>query len=559
MNTLIDHRTTGKLRDVGIVLTPGVGKPKAPIRRYVEFVGRRRADVQYVVHNNTLVNILRALIERVYFVEGQVNGATTLVSPPRPLRATFFMNMMQFRNKLWENLSPVHRMSLDEFVETSPPHKKAVYQFAKEEYLKKGMPHSASWVCSFVKAEKVSLKKKSDPAPRVIQPRGVVFNLIFGCFIRPSEKVIYRAIDRVFGRPTVVCGQNAEQIGHMLRDAWDEIVDPVAVSLDLSRMDQHISDVALGWEHTTYRRMFQHDPNYATLDWCLNSTIRNVGRAYVLNESGQIHKISYNKRGSRMSGDMNTSLGNKLIMCGLLYSYYVDYLGYRPRVDVNFIDNGDDCVVIMSRMAYADMMTRTGAQQQIRRLAMVDPRNWSRVYFAIQHITIPAIKLSPTEWFRTMGFTLKVEGVVDKFEHIEFCQTQPCHIDGRWLMVRKLEALSKDCYCLKTIDQAEKWIKQVAVGGLACYGSVPIYSAFYGSMPKAAKFDRNELYGTGMYYLCNNMTSSGTVTVENRIAFYNTFGVTPREQEVIEAMYNNMTYGHVDSENPGLLLPLPLI
>jgi len=559
MDTSIDHRNTGKVGDVGIILSPGVGKPKAPVRRYVEFVGRRRMDVSYVVHNNSLVNILRALIERVYYVEEEVNGQRILVPPPRPSRATFFQNMTVFRNKLWNNLTPVCRMSLSQFVETSPPHKRAVYQFAKEDYLKRGMPHSSSWVCSFVKAEKVSLRKKADPAPRVIQPRGVVFNLIFGCFIRPAEKVIYRAIDRVFDRPTVVCGQNAEQIGHMLRDAWEELTDPVAVSLDLSRMDQHISDVALGWEHTTYRRMFANDPNFHTLDWCLNATIRNVGRAYTLDETGRLYKVAYNKRGSRMSGDMNTSLGNKLIMCGLLYSYYVDYLGYTPRVDVNFVDNGDDCVVIMSRTAYADMMVRTGQRSVIRRLAVVDPTNWSKVYTAIQHVTVPGQKLSPTDWFRTMGFTLKVEGVVDRFEHIEFCQTQPCYIDGRWLMVRKLEALSKDCYCLKTIDQAEKWIRQVAVGGLACYGSVPIYSAFYGSMPRAEKFNREELYGTGMYYLSHNMSSNGVVSDENRVAFYNTFGVTPREQEVIEEIYTNMQYGQVDAEHPGLLLPLPII
>lgn len=559
MDTSIDHRTTGKIEEVGIKLALGVGKPKIPVRRYVEFVGRRRADLSYVVHNNTIVNLVRALVERVYFVEEEVGGVKVLVPPPRPVRAVFFNNMAAFRAALWTNLAPVCRMSLNQFVETSPPHKRKVYEFALKDYLSRGMAKSASWVCSFIKAEKVSLKKKADPAPRVIQPRGVVFNLIFGCFIRPAEKVIYKAIDKVFGRPTVVCGQNAEEIAAMMRDAWDELVDPVAVSLDLSRMDQHVSDIALGWEHSTYRHMFRHDPKFTTLDWCLNSTVRNVGRAYVLDEVGRVVKVKYNKRGSRMSGDMNTSLGNKLIMCGLLYSYYVDYHGFVPRKDVNFIDNGDDCVVMMSRMAYATLMTSIGKREVIKRHAVVDPDNWGAVYLAIERVQVEGEYLSPTDWFRTMGFTLKVEGIVERFEHIEFCQTQPCFIDGRWLMVRGLNALSKDCYCLKTIDQADKWIRQVAAGGLACYGSVPIYSAFYGSMPKAAKFDREELFGTGLYYLSRNMSSPTTVSLENRVAFYNTFGVTPREQEVIEEMYKTMEYGQPEAENPGLYLPLPII
>jgi len=515
--------------DVNVV--GGVGKTKPYHRRFVELVGLRRSDVTYRVHNNSYINALRALIERVYFIENVTDGSVSLVPPPKPKRAHFFQSMQRFRSQLWQNLKPVWRMSLNEFVETSPQHKRKCYAAAMTQYLTKGMAPSQVKVKSFIKAEKIS-GKKADPCPRLIQPRGVVFNLLFGCFIRPAEKVIYRAIDRVFGRPTVVCGQNAEGIATMLRSAWDEIVDPIAISLDLSRFDQHISSVALKWEHSTYREIFKNDTARDTLEFMLNSTIKNRGVIYTQDKSGRPQTIQYSVNGARMSGDMNTSLGNKLIMCGLLYSYYIEHCGLVARQDVNVIDNGDDCVVILSHAAHEKCKT---------------DESDGRIRGAV-------------DWFREMGFTLKVEGVVDKFEHIEFCQTQPCFIDGRWIMVRRLDALSKDCYSLQPIDVIPRWMGQIRESGLTTYGSVPIYSQFYKCFPANAGANRELIYGTGTYYLSHNMTSTGVVTDANRVAFFDTFGVTPREQIAIEEHYASLTYtSNPDPNTPGAVMPLPII
>jgi len=538
----------------------GVGKSRSIHRSYIELVGLRRIDCRYIVHNNSIVNILRALVERVYNVEVvMADGSKGLRAPPMTNRRTFFSRMSAFRNELLANIAPVSRMSHREFVETSPAHKRKVYEYAHADYLKRGMSPRAAWVTSFVKAEKVAVKAdKPDPAPRIIQPRGVVFNLIFGSFIRPAEKQIYKAIDRVYGRPTVICGQNAQETASMLHDAWTEITDPVALSLDLSRMDQHVSVPALNWEHSIYRRIYKHDTCYDTLEWCLQRTVKNIGRAYVANEHGSRYTIKYSKNGSRMSGDMNTSLGNKVIMCGLLYSYYVTYCGLKPRVDINVVDNGDDCVVIISRTAYALLLRRTRCSKRLETLALTDPDNWQSVYLATREVEVEPSLQDVTTWFLTMGFTLKVEGFTDKFQHIDFCQTRPCFIDGRWIMVRGLKALSKDCYCLKHKDYLQRWLSQVRTGGLNTYGSTPIYSAFYGSFPEGKDTGRNLLVDSGLYYLSRGMTSGMTVTDSNRLSFFETFGVTEREQVAIERYYQSLTFSdQPDPNNPGLLLPLP--
>lgn len=526
-----------------IKLKFGVGNTKRLRRKYIVLSGRVPRNMKYVVHNNSMINIYRALVERVFYVERSINGVKTLQRPPRTNVAYFSEQMQEFKTRLVDLLPrSAKRMCLTEFVMTSPLHKRKVYENALKTYIKEGLAPSKSQVKSFIKAEKVRLtESKPDPAPRIIQPRSPEFNLIFGCYIRPVEKLIYKAIDRLFGRPTVVCGHNAAQQAEMLRSAWDEIScrggKPVALSLDLSRMDQHISVPALRWEHSIYRSLFANDPMYSTLDWCLQQTIKNVGRCYVNDASGRPVKVSYKKSGSRMSGDMNTSLGNKLIMCGLLYSFFIGVCGMEPRKDVNVVDNGDDCVVIMSDVAY------------------------ERYHTGIGERVLEKTHLTVEEWFETMGFTLKVEGIVTKFDHIEFCQTQPCWIDDRWIMVRGLKALAKDAYCLKPMDVLTKWMSQVKGGGMSTYGSVPIYSAYYDSLPGNCATKRDLLYGTGMYYLSDGMTSRNVVTPENRIQFWETFGITPREQEVIEDVYRSLPYkGEVERfERPQLLLPLPVI
>lgn len=536
-----------------VVVSDAWGKRRRVFcRQYIELNGLRRSDVSYMVHNNSLINVVRALVERVFFVEGP---GGVLVRPPVTNRNVFYGHLAIFKSKLITELEPVLRMCLRTFVRTSPIHKVKVYEQARKQYIIGGLLPQDAYVTSFIKAEKVS-DKKGDPAPRIIQPRGVKFNLIYGCFIRPAEKAVYRAIDRVYGRPTVVCGQNAVQQATMLRDAWDCIADPIAISYDLSRMDQHVSETALRWEHSIYRFMFKDDNDFKMLDWCLRQTILNKGCAYTVDEYGNPKKVKYDKIGSRMSGDMNTSLGNKLLMCAMLYSYFSVHLGFTVGVDYAIVDNGDDCVVIISKKAYIILVHRTTAQAMT--LAVYDPANWQVVYIAsvignMQSSTHKNI----SDYFTELGFTLKEEGLVYEFEKIEFCQTQPCFIDGRWIMVRGLNALSKDCYCLKHWNQYESWVAQVSSAGITCYGSVPIYGAFYRAMCTQRTDKRHLLEASGLYYLSQGVVCGNVVSDSNRVAFYNTFGVTPGEQVLIEQHYSNLVRLSVnDVASYGTLLPM---
>ncbi len=518
--------------------------------------GLGRDDVRYIVHNNSYINAVRALYERLYRVKNPVPGGSLFIAPPQPIPHVFHARMADFRRNVLKEVNPVFRMSHQQFVESSPPHKRAIYRAAFAEILRTGIPPDAFKVVSFIKNEKIKLKD-DDPVPRLISPRNVRANVLLGSYIRPAEKAIYRAIDEVYGRPTVVSGQNAKQIATMIREAWDELDEPIAITLDLSRMDQHVSHVALDYEFSFYTKMYREDPTIDTLRWCLKRMIHNKCVMYT-SKDGLDVKIAYEKLGSRMSGDMNTSLGNKLLMCGLLYSYFNGHLGLIPRVDFNVVDNGDDCVVIMSRDGYARYKRLTETTTAVRRVAVIDPSRPDIVRFGTISYAVAPTKSTPSNWFLEMGFTLKVEGIVSKFEHIDFCQTRPCFIDGEWLMVRTLAALSKDTYCLKAPEYLRKWMGQVRTGGLNTYGSVPLYSAFYKCFPEYnGKKDNSWLMeGTGMYYLSSGMTSTGVVSDANRVAFYDTFGVTPREQVLIEQHYNELLFGQGEDNNFGRMLPI---
>lgn len=565
-----------------IKVSYGVGKRKKYDRKYIHFSGLGRSDVTMSVHNNSEVNLIRALVERVFNVRTEVAGVVTLTPPPIPLRHVYFNNMAVFRRKFLENMRPVTRMGLQQFVDSSPTHKVKIYQEALRVYLERGMTQKDAELAAFVKAEKFHVKA-SDPIPRVIQPRGVVFNLLFGCFIRPFEKECYKAIDRVFGRETVISGHNAEEVAKILRHNWDTLQDPISFSTDIVKFDQHVSPPALAWEHSVIKPSFKTSPHFKTLVWCLDKQVHNVGHAHTSDEKLRKVKIAYKREGGRASGDMTTSQSNKTTVTGHAYSYFTVYLGFECGVDYTVTNAGDDQVILMSRDAYARYLVMTGESFTLVELALVDPTDWQRVHIAYgQQPATAATHLDMQAWLLTMGFSMKIEAIGMRFEKIEFCQSQPCFIDGRWIMVRGLKALAKDTYSMKSMEYAPTWISQVRRGGLAAYASTPVFSAFYGAMPDNGKEVKDTLLGEwfrhGLYHLSRGMHSETTVSDENRINFYHTFGVTPREQELIEQEYSLLEYGGAMTEingaatddsqrvgqdnlviGRGLLLPLPPI
>ncbi len=446
-------------------------------------------DADISAHNNNQTNLLRGLVERLYLV----SGADGLAPPPKPQPNMFAERMARFKQLLTRHLPRAARLSRDEILKYYSGRQKAVYEKAVASLAYDPVRRADARVKTFVKAEKIDFKTKPDPAPRLIQPRDPRYNVEVGRYLRPLEKPVYRAIAKVWGGPTVL-KLNAAQQARELRSMWDSFEQPVAVGLDASRFDQHVSADALRWEHSVYRHAFSGDDR-AELDRLLSWQVHNEGRAYT-----PTAKIKYSVEGARMSGDMNTSLGNCLIMSGMVWTYCQER-GLRARLG----NNGDDCVVVMER------------------------RDLTRFLDGLD------------SWFNDMGFTMAVEDPVYTFEHIEFCQTRPVWTPEGWLMVRTPDrAIGRDLVSLLDLSVGlGAYMGAIGECGLAANGGIPIFQELYKSLMAAGKPSKILQHGAalgGLRYLSEGMKRTyGRIDPATRCSFALAFGILPDEQEAMEA------------------------
>lgn len=420
-----------------------------------------------------------------------------------------------FRDDLMRRLSSTTPISRQEFVEYYKGRRRTLYQAAADSLLCHSVTQKDAHIKAFVKAEFINSDDKPDPDPRVISPRDPRYNVEVGRYLRPIEHQVYRAIADVYDEPTVLKGYNAKQVGEIFATKWAKYLEPVAIGLDASRFDQHVSVQALEWEHSVYNGIYNSRELRKLLKWQLHNNVVGYCRD---------GRLEYRTEGCRMSGDMNTAMGNCLIMCALVHAYL-----HSRGITGSLANNGDDCTVIIERR---DLVKFQGGL---------------------------------TEWFLEMGFNMKVEDPVYDIEGIEFCQTHPVFVAGSYTMVRNFpKGLSKDCLSLKQMDSpavCKAWMDAVGQGGLSLTGGIPIYQDFYSSfirLSKSVKINRStrqnssrrhrahvvEMTG-GMQWLSKGMTRTYShISPETRHSFYLAFGVTPEEQLYMEEFYRNVTWNY---------------
>lgn len=462
-----------------ISVMPRQGESKS--RRYIR-LGGLGFGVNFGVHNHSLINVLRGLVERVF----QVVRNGKLVPPPQPVEG-IFSKLSGFRAKLLRSLGSCRPWSVDDFINSYKGAKQSAVRAAAESVAQRPVTKADAELATFVKAEKLNLSSKPDPAPRVIQPRHPRYNVCVGPYIKRLEHDLYRAIASVWGGPTVMKGFNAVDSAKHIRDMWESFDDPVAIGLDASRFDQHVSRAALKWEHSVYNGVFRCPKLAKLLEWQLT----NKGRAFT--PEGV---VKYQVEGCRMSGDMNTALGNCLLMCAMVHRY-VEERGIKARL----ANNGDDCIVIMSRRDLAQFSK--GLE----------------------------------DWFLQFGFTMVVEPAVDTFERIDFCQTRPVFANQRWVMCRNPRiVLDKDTVDLRPSNHLySNWLHHIGTGGGALASGVPILQEFYATLRELGTPGQVSTSMTGMDMMAHGLDCT-LVPIDDdaRVSFYKAFGITPWDQIAIE-------------------------
>jgi hypothetical protein len=214
-------------------------------------------------------------------------------------------------------------------------------------------------------------------------------------------------------------------------------------------------------------------------------------------------------------------------MCAMIWSYA------RARgVPIKLVNNGDDCVVMMSRK---HLLTFTHGLD---------------------------------EWFLNMGFRMTVETPVYTLEQIEFCQMHPVQRGENWVMVRNMNtAREKDSFSILPLDNEKmfrKWIYAVGECGLSLTSGIPIFQEMYKLYVRngmKSKIDKHPGMATGARMMAKGLESKESPVLDStRASFFSAFGYTPDEQRAIELYYSQqvLTYGVRAVETLLEIEPAPL-
>jgi len=160
------------------------------------------------VHNPTIVNLVRGVAERVFFI--QVDGE--FVRPPQPAPGVFDRRMSPFRSVLLSHTPSTTPTPREKFPEYYRGRRRTIYENAVDSLSRRDVDAADAKVKCFVKAEKINFSAKKDPAPRVISPRDPRYNVAVGCYLKHIEHMLYRAIAKAFGGTTVSKGLNVEDV-----------------------------------------------------------------------------------------------------------------------------------------------------------------------------------------------------------------------------------------------------------------------------------------------------------------------------------------------------------
>lgn len=437
--------------------------------------------LRYEVPANSLVNLVRGVTERVFCYKGG--------SPPTPIKVVSFST---FTSRLMATLKVPPKWRHEQFVASYSGRKRDMYQRASESLLRSKVRKRDAHLQVFVKAEKLDFSE-GEKIPRIISPRDPRFNLAVGLWLKPLEKPLSYAINDVYGQTTVMKGLNAYQVASHMVSKWKQFNDPVAIDLDVSRFDQHVSTPVLQWEHSVYTSAYRSQELAKLLTWQLKN------KCYGRTPDGN---IKYTVDGTRMSGDMNTSTGNVLIMCALVYEY-----AKERNVTISLANNGDDCVVFMER-------------RDLHRFCD-----------------------GGVEWFRDYGFSVVGFTPVYKIEHIKFCQSQPVQTVNGWIMVRDIKvSMTKSAMTLRPMNSNQdfaNWLATVGECGSILSQGVPIMSAYYKLLQRSSpggvvKLLQTENYEGWYRSRVGIAIMNPLISDHARYSFWLAFGIAPDCQIAME-------------------------
>lgn len=367
--------------------------------------------------------------------------------------------------------------------------KRRIYMKARDDLINGMERHSDGYVRMFVKPDRYPEDSIQDKMPRAIQYRHPRYNLQLATYLKPYEHEFYAHPGIGPSKTRVVTkGMNPEEIAKLFILKAAHFRNPVFLSCDHSKFDSTVREEHLRTEHRQYRRSYPRD-----------GRLHKLLKRQLFNKGFSTHGVKYTIRGTRMSGDYNTGLGN----C-MLNRMSLESLLWHIKHEIML--DGDDSVVIVE----ADD------------LALIDMSHFGR-----------------------MGFQTTIE-INRDMTQVVYCQKKIVLGNTCAVMVRDpIRALSNMCVSLANVqgNGLVNWLKGVCECEYYCNFNMPLYKEFANITGK--------IYRDSQYYMKVEGLNFKTHTMVEREAFAMTWNIEVAQQETLERLirryfhpliFNRITY-----------------
>lgn len=457
---------------------------------------------------NSIHNLISAVEARVF--KRKIGQEWSYVDET-PHAVGIYLQDETFTHALKANVRTAAPMTDDQFIQNYRGRRRRVYESARQSLRQNDLKRSDADCKCFLKKEKDIPIDKPEAIPRVITFPDPRFGMCFGKYVKSIEHKLFQAIDETFGQEVVMKGKNYETLGQIIYDKWNKFQDPCSIDCDVSRLDSCISNEAQQFYHKLTSFFFDgHDREDYKILCEMQLDVKVRGRA----TDGT---IEYKSSGLG-SGQMNTSQMGVFVVCFVLYKMFERY-----DLNLELINCGDDFTVI-------------GERYEVERYSTLCQA-----------------------WFQQYNLTLKMEGLNEIIEGINFCQTNPVRVNGSYRMVRNpLTALIKDSTSIDNLTNASlkaQYLHAISCTGIATHGGIPIFQESYAMYGRYAqeyrkyitskrglkRSMRTTLKDSSMLYWGKGLACRyQEISDETRYSFYLAFGLDIVSQKHIEKYYSTV-------------------
>jgi len=286
--------------------------------------------------NNSLHNAYVSIVYRILTLESGGKIIHIDEARPSPGHCNVLRHFGELVSKSCKYVTPI---SFDEYPRLFGGGKRARYERAALSLKVEPIdPVEDGKIKMFLKNEKHDVTAKPDAAPRAISPPSDRMILATGCYIKPLEHEVYKAIDHVFEGETVAKGKNYHDIGKMVNRKWNKFKRPRGRDLDVSKLDRSFTGELTKWTHSVpLSVMAQEDREFVEPLLATQYRPRVEGRT----DDGY---FSYEVDGTLTSGQVNTSLSGILAVTGMLYSFKEE-----TGLEFEVVNSGDDFSLIYEK------------------------------------------------------------------------------------------------------------------------------------------------------------------------------------------------------------------